>query len=613
MGVSNSRSVTETLIEATSNVVSTIISTVEITGNASQLIYVRNAANVNISGITQRLQLEVNMDAVMNTMSDLNVQQELIQNLTVASTAITSGINFGQSSSASNEISTVMKAFMDITSTITNTCNGLTTSSQSIVVEQVSGFVNINNVVQESTTIMLASCMQDTTSSITAVQTMENIIDQTTLAKSQGLDLTMILVMIAVIIAVFGLTFGMMTAKMGTMAIKIGLTVALVVTLITAVAGIGLILYFIVSIRPEPFVKLFSPMFKFTPECGSVELSTHTDIMQAAEAGSRCIDDELCIAYDWHSIDLTEDGTPIVLPEPITTFYSELRVNPCGAVENGVTDQQIIFRPTVHKYVGLPPPTGLEGVRQGDMGVNRTLLRLYYRSGTLWLATGNGYNELIPEADPETDDPYNVTDGLGDPDEDGEDGDVYMDMANPSRINVWQWLDSEWVLKQEAMEASGYRVDTSCFPVDEEPPDPDFTVLGVPAFGSALSLSRWFTQRRRGMLTFLGVETGDVQDTTLPDDPDDPDYNGACTNVSGWEEMRYEYGMLILGVVMFVVGIAMTGLLAWLLKKMSGEGDDDDAGPLSMIPGADLVKGLKLPGLPDAPAAHGGGGGGHKH
>lgn len=551
MGAASTKNVAEVTAEAISNVSTDIVSRTKLSTNSSQIIYVRDAGDVKISGITQTIAVDINMSALMSAMSSTEAQQSLSQELTQAAKSVVSGINLFQYTDATNQMTAMMRASMTVATNIEQACEALTNTSQAVVVEQASGYVEITDVSQKAMTSILSSCVQDAVGSTRTVQDLQQTLDQSAEALSKGIDVWALVVM-----ALIGLLALVLPMVIG------GTTITTtILSLIFPLMMIGGIIFIAVYAKSEDVtisMTRYSKSIAAFSECGPQELSRSFEIATPAAAGNTCEENKSCVAFDWTGVQVDTDGTVVILDPPQTIFYADLGQNPCGPVLSNLDKQRLIFRPRVRQYYTNtePPDSFLEGSNEGDVAVSKPRLQYYFFvDGVGWVMQPD---QLTAEPLKEEFTAELFINSSSPNLADGENGDAWLDMSNPSLWKVWGKDEGTWVIVNEEVPGPGWAVQTGCEEATIEP------ISGTRYVTAFLETAKsWFVNKAIALYggyhaeaaAALGLEDEDDQDgfTQLQ-------LQQICGNVSGFKTVTKPTWMLIVGIGLIAVGIFGTGM-----------------------------------------------------
>lgn len=216
MGQSQSTNVMKNTTDIMSDAVTNIVANQYAKGGQSQIMDVENVeGDVNISGSVQSQNITISMDGVAKQMSNIQTQQNITQALSQAAAASTSGISLFNASNADNEMDNYMTVSMKIAANLSQICGAGSGQDQKIVVKNVTHDVNLRNNTQEQTSAVVAKCIQDATAINKSLQTVEQDISQSAVAKTVGIDPAWIMLMAFLILlapfigaAIFGASVG---------------------------------------------------------------------------------------------------------------------------------------------------------------------------------------------------------------------------------------------------------------------------------------------------------------------------------------------------------------------------------------------------------------------
>ena len=272
MGNSSGTNTIDMTTEVLSKVATKMLATQQINAAQNQVIDIEGGnGDVNISGNDQIMQSHLNLSGMAKMMTTQTAQQEIVQKLSQAAAASTSGINLGNSSNANNDINDLMNVTLDVSTSIGQICTNNSIQSQTIEVKNRNGNVQVTDNTQTEIQQVLATCVMDATSTQTTVQKASEDLSQTATAKTVGFDFTeliilLLLLLLAPLIAVGApLALGASTAA-GILMKFLGPLMFL--------TGIGFILYyeFVLLAQNKTFIQgtQFSTLIANDPTCGAI-------------------------------------------------------------------------------------------------------------------------------------------------------------------------------------------------------------------------------------------------------------------------------------------------------------------------------------------------------
>jgi hypothetical protein len=415
MGNSQSNNVANIVSNIMSSASSSILSNQSSQGTQNQIISVSGGTGtVNISDNVQSQNLSINMDGLAKAMSSQSIQQDIVQQLTQSATAVTSGINLFQNSKANNTLNDYLNVGLSIASNIGQLCTSTGNQNQAITVDTHNGNVVINDNTQTQMATVFAKCIQDATASNSAVQSVQQSMDQEATAKSQGLDLWQIIIM-----AIIGLLFisaPILVPLLGGASIIMKLLFPLCV-----IAGVFVGYWYWKEKSMNMSAFGFSTLISKDGDCGAVNYANFTTFATPDDAGTACEKDDKCEGLDWIP------GSP-----PNTSFYSNLSSVPCPNVKSDTTGTTLITNAALIAQVLKPPqttPSSSVG-NNGDVFLDLTTGRMYWRLDDKWIDQGilpnfkTGSHILYGEKSPD------ATDGVAD--------DLYIDTTDPYSWKLYQ-------------------------------------------------------------------------------------------------------------------------------------------------------------------------------
>jgi hypothetical protein len=352
MGASVSTNSAKVVVNAVSKIASQIVQTSNISQSASQIISVTNVTgDVIISGNRMSQKVNINMSALLDAMSTEQAQQNLATELAQQAKSLTSGLNIGQLSVASNSMDTLVQASIDLVSKIGQTCSSLANQSQQIYVENVVGSVRIENNVQEQITEIIQNCVGHAVANDTAIQDITTRLSQSASATSAGLSEWALVALAALVIGVpviGGVVGGVVFLKY--------------IFPILLIAGVVAIIVYFYYTSDTMALDAYSKFISNTSACVA-EGATPKQLYNTAERASvACLADSNCAGFDWKGIDVNADGTYAILDIPVTTFFSTIQPECQSSVAKD--NVKMVRAPVVFSGSGEPathPPNAVKG------------------------------------------------------------------------------------------------------------------------------------------------------------------------------------------------------------------------------------------------------------
>ncbi len=298
MGNSSSTNVAKILTNISTDQSSTIISdqnTSAITTNNINCSGVKGS--VNESDNVQDAEGSLSMKGIQKSVVNLQAQQSIIQNLSQASSAITSGVNLFQNSDSSNILNATMNVGLTMTSSTTQKCLASNTVQNVLTCKEVGGDAYVLRNQQKAVSKTVADCVSDNTNISSAIQSVQQTVDQVSTAKSEGLSLTALFMVIAAII------IGLLIVVVGGAAFAISEVMSYIAFFICAALLITAIIYTL-KYNKEDHVLMnpvgFSPLIKDNGLCsGATAYTPSQTFLRGDEAWLACKGDDKCKGIDW--------------------------------------------------------------------------------------------------------------------------------------------------------------------------------------------------------------------------------------------------------------------------------------------------------------------------
>jgi hypothetical protein len=443
MGQSQSSNITDITSNIVSSEVSTILQQTDTKAGSSQLIEcVGGKGECDIEGNSQDSEMTVNMSAVANQMSTQKSQQTLVQKLSQAAAATTSGINFGNSSNTQNTLNDTLKATLTVASNLGQICAASSSQSQVIRADSRDGKVVIKDNQQKAVASVVGNCIQKATATNTALQDAQTEISQMAKSKTEGFDFMWLVILAAIVAFVFiaGPAAAISSAASGT------------VKMVTALMGLIMIAGGSVCIwwwsthrgsTTDRAMKgtQFSTLIKNNPLCGGVAyLPTNSpssapqsgDPLQ--DAGAVCLQDPLCQGFDWDT-----SKTP-----PQVTYYKSINTSvqtgTCQSVQTQNLEKagiDLVREPVLITGSTDPTATSPADGKQGDVYINMSTGRMFWRKDKTKNPWGDvtdgqtfpGWKAGITIRSGGQTQPLNTT---------GADGDIYINTSDPNKWEIWK-------------------------------------------------------------------------------------------------------------------------------------------------------------------------------
>ncbi|MBL4898197.1 MAG: hypothetical protein JKX76_00990 [Colwellia sp.] len=451
MGASTSNNISTETISAITNVSTSIINDTSADTLQQQAIIVNcvssdeTPCDVIISGITQSATATIDMTAIMTSMNSSSVQQDLISELTQVATSVTSGINFAQYSDANNEMYEYLSAAIDITTNVSQECSSSIDQEQTINVNIIDGGnVSITDVTQSEFSDIWDDCLLNSINDSTAVQDLQNTVDQSSTAKSEGLSMWMIIVLVIAAMLMLVVPITITGNEMMSTMTKIFFPLIFIMGLTF------LILYYTEQGTSVAMYSL-SKGFKEKSGCATSDsYTTSTDYDTPTDAASFIKNDpnKQYVAFDWQGWDVGTDGGLTQIDTPITTLYTKLENNDCTPS----TDDTKLYESPSFTSTDVCPTDA----QAGDICISTTDGHTYtFIEGVGWSIANDDWvssDEVMNGAV--------IIFDIASP-SDTDTADYWFVVSNPSQVALWTNDSDGWssdTTLTAADSAPGYRV-----------------------------------------------------------------------------------------------------------------------------------------------------------
>jgi hypothetical protein len=375
MGSAVSKNITKAATEAIARVSSNIIQHTKLTTDQTQIISVSDVdGDVHITGNTFTQKANVNIKSLLNALVQESVQQDLTMQIAQACKSIVSGLNIFQFPDARNDINLFLKASAELVTTVSQSCAASLSANQAITVTRVKGSVYIENNVMSEMMDIFGSCTQDAVSKNSIFQKLQEKIDQSAVAKAEGLDLWQIIILIAIVLGIPFLSIVGGVAVMGRYLFPLSI-----------VAGAGCLVAYYTWIDENVYSHAFSTLIRNMPNCNAQPLAaTSLSYASSGEAAQACANNRYCRAFDWQGMVIDASGNHVSFRPPQTTFYSRVSES-CEQAIKSSPDHSKVFRYPVF-IKGAGPPT-----KNGDVYLDIATANYYFfdQETKVWVRQGS--------------------------------------------------------------------------------------------------------------------------------------------------------------------------------------------------------------------------------
>lgn len=375
MGSAVSKNITKAATEAIARVSSNIIQHTKLTTDQTQIISVTDVdGDVHITGNTFTQKANINIKSLLNALVQESVQQDLTMQIAQACKSIVSGLNIFQFPDARNDINLFLKASAELVTTISQSCATSVSANQIITVSRVKGSVYIENNVMSEMMDIFGSCTQDAVSKNSIFQKLQEKIDQSAVAKAEGLDLWQIIILIAIVL---GIPF---VSIIGGIAV-----VGRYLFPLSIVAGVGCLVGYYTWIDETVYSHAFSTLIRNMPNCNGQPLSASSlSYSTSGEAAQACANNRHCAAFDWQGMVVDSSGNHVSFKPPQTTFYSNISPSCEQAIKSSPDHSKVFRYPIFIKGAGPP-------MRNGDVYLDATTANYYFfdHETKVWVKQGS--------------------------------------------------------------------------------------------------------------------------------------------------------------------------------------------------------------------------------
>lgn len=448
MGSSESTNVANITSNIVSNEVSNEMSKINLKTDTNQMIsVVGGTGNVTIDGNTQSVKTTVNMDGVAKQMSSQSSQQSVVQKLSQAAAASTSGLNLFNSSQTDNTMNDVLNASMNVASNLAQICSTETTQNQTIQVDQRDGNIEVNNNTQTAVANVIGKCIQSAAATNKSLQEASQELAQTATSKTVGFSLMEIIILLVVVGFIILLIGGAVIAP-EVVAVNQVVKVATIFMGPLMMGGGAFCIWWWSKHKGNQTKTMtaiqFSSLISNDPSCGAVPyVPIKSPNFTPGEnplntAGALCLGDPKCVALDW---DTSTDP-------PKVTYYSSVGAVPCPNVKTQDLQKEgidLVSEAAFSQGGTDPTATAPTGTKWGDVYLNNATGRIFWK-----VQKDKTQNPWVDVTDGQTFPGWvsgaTVTTGGGSTPQDsvGKDNDLYINISDPNDWEVWKRYSSKY-------------------------------------------------------------------------------------------------------------------------------------------------------------------------
>lgn len=308
MGNASSTNVAKAVVDIYSKVAAETVQKSEISSNNTQIISITNTGgDVNISGNTITQKVNLNMSTLMDSLSNVETQQKIAEQLDQLAKSVVSGLNFFTFDDAKNTAESIVKSQTDITNAIRQSCVLTSNNFQKITVKNTQGNVNIQNNVLSQIVDIFDKCALKSVLGVRVIDDVQNRINQSAESKIEGFNLVWLVLIIVAIIAVPIVTAGRVASS--ALRFMFPLFILLGVVMVSLFFVLGKT-YMKATYFTKPFLETCS---------GKIDTNVTTTTLSVQQAHEACLQAKTCKVVDAR---LTNRGTEVKIFPEIKYFSS---------------------------------------------------------------------------------------------------------------------------------------------------------------------------------------------------------------------------------------------------------------------------------------------------
>lgn len=314
MGNANSVNVAKLVTDIYVGACTNIVQSTKLSNNNTQVISISGTGgDVVISGNVVIQRATLNVQALMEALATQDARQQVSNQIEQVAKSLVSGFNFFTFADAKSTVDNLVKSVTNMTTEISNQCSASLNNNQIITVENTKGDVKILNNLFSQVGSVVARCVENAVSRNTAVQEIQNKIDQASTSELKGFDLAWIVALIALIL-LLPLVVG---GKIAVGAMRYIFPIAMIA------GGVMFGVYFATGTEEMLAYYYTKPYFDTCPGA-QVERGADTTSMQ--EAVTDCLKRPSCQLVDGRFTALTADSVPQFTKRqpPLITYYNKI-------------------------------------------------------------------------------------------------------------------------------------------------------------------------------------------------------------------------------------------------------------------------------------------------
>lgn len=316
MGASSSKNIAKSVANIVSNITNNIINKQNVSNSNSQIITINDThGNVTITNNTFNISASVNMQSLLEAISDQDVRQDLEQQIGQVSKALSKDINLANISISQNEIDDAISDAINICINVSQTCNSSISNQQQVTVNVSDGDVTISNNSFMIISSVITSCVENSLSKSSAISNLQQKLDQTSSASVSGISIGGI----ASILLICGLLFIIFPMVLPLLAAK---KYPWIFGLIIIIAGVVFLICWNFWTTKQFSTTLWA--LPFEDNCLPTNIVSSSNKYQNYDlASKKALTIKNCIGYFFKANEKYGNGWRSVNP-PMTYFYDKL-------------------------------------------------------------------------------------------------------------------------------------------------------------------------------------------------------------------------------------------------------------------------------------------------
>lgn len=214
MGASSSRTSVDLIVEAISNLSNEVVQKSIQRRDQQIAIYIGDVTgDVIINKLTVEQTAILKNKAMFETLTTQTSVDTINQQISQASEALISGINFGQLATSSSTVQNIIKNCITIKNKSISECSSKSNQQTKLTVEKVQGSVKLTDVAISQISETITDCVISNSSTTLLRRETDSLIKQISKSSTEGFDIKWIAIAGAVIVATLGVSGTIMAGK----------------------------------------------------------------------------------------------------------------------------------------------------------------------------------------------------------------------------------------------------------------------------------------------------------------------------------------------------------------------------------------------------------------